>query len=44
MYTEEQIKIAKQYEAKAFAAINNDEEFDRIMQEFESVKKSWEKP
>jgi len=41
MFTEEQIEIAKSYEERAFAALNNPEEFERIMAEFEEVKASW---
>lgn len=40
-YTEDQIRIAKQYEDRAFAAMNDPDEFDKIMKEFEEIQKTW---
>jgi len=42
-YTPEQLRIAKQFEQRAFATIHNSAEFERVMAEFEQVKKDWEK-
>lgn len=38
---EEQKRIAMAYEARAFAAMNNPEEFDKVLAEFAAEKATW---
>ena len=40
-WTEEQKRIAQEYEDKAFDNIDNPTEFDRIMAEFDKAIESW---
>jgi len=41
VWTEEQKRIAHEYEDRAFANIDNQEKFDNIMAEFDKVQEGW---
>ena len=40
-YTPEQLALAKEYEDRAFAVINDHEKFLMVMAEFDRIKQGW---